>query len=673
MRIPAAVSFCKAISSDWTSTDITIGGENPAQGNTIVQNNHFGTRKDGTLDPNYRLFDVIIEIQGNFRTDYDVQIKNNVLQGEIAVDEMGNYFYIQGNTIFSNYTNNVYDCAITVQQSTGGIIGGQDPGDANTITNAYTDTVYYFKDNTYDGCVRADVYSHVTILNNITMCNAYHGSTILDDNPSIFLGPLYVRIDSTGIGLVRGKATPNTRVDVYMDDDCDACEGKQYLGFVMANPDSSWQYTGSFSSAVVATATNTSSGLTSPFSVPIFYSLPNVIKQPTCYKKNGYIRGLVIQGGDNVKWHYISLRNGVWVDSIYSRSLNLENAGPGTYFVDAWLGKSCRSYFARYDLTDTQVALDSSGLVVQQPGCGQFNGSIQGMALSYSTGIQVYWENESGAIVSNQLNLTRAGPGKYKMVFKDTAGGCDDSTGFYMLVNQSGPTVDVSNAVITTATCHNNDGGIGNIPFSNVTGASYYQWMDSLGYTDGNGPSLSGVPAGSYRLKFKDGGPCDTILTSAFVVNDDGDINFDSSALSVQPSKCSGRTGGVIGLSSPGALSYNWISLPARVQMGSSADLTNINPGLYRLSVVSSLGCIDSSRIIAVGSTPVQPLSVKTEVTSNRDWPLYRSAIGRDLFLRSNGCQRLHADFLDIATGESPCACRDGRPVPGVSGHLWNA
>jgi len=629
------------------TSDITIGGDDPAQGNTIVQgfsipfnypggtgynidietyrdtgmgqliikNNHFGTRKDGSLDPNYRLFQVIIAIQGNFRTDYKIQIKNNILQGQIYMDEMGNYFYIQGNTIFSNYTNDVYDCAITVQQSNGGIIGGSDPGDANTITNAYTDTVYYFKDNSFDGCLRADVYSHVTVLNNVTLCNAYHSSTILDDNPSIFLGPVYVRIDSTGIGFVRGKATPDTRVDVYLDDDCDACEGKQYLGFVMANPDSSWQYTGSFSSGVVATATNTANGLTSPFSAPVIYALPNVIKQPTCGKNNGYIRGLVIQGGDNVKWHYMYLKNGVWVDSIYSRSLNLENAEPGIYFVDAWLGKSCRSYYARYDLTNQTVALDSSRLAVQQPGCGKFNGSIKGMSLSYSTGIQVYWENESGTIVSNQLDLTGAGPGKYKIVFKDTAGGCADSSGVYALVNQSGPTVDVGTAVVTNATCNNDNGSIGNLNYSNVTGVPYYQWIDSLGRAVGNAPSLSGVSAGSYRLKFKDGGTCDTIVTSVFVIGDAGVISIDSSALTVTPSKCSGPTGGLTGLRASGASSYEWISLPDGIQMGNSSDLTDIGQGLYQLIVTSPLGCKDSSRVFAVGTTPIQPLSVTSKVT----------------------------------------------------------
>ncbi len=628
------------------TSDVTIGGDVPAQGNTIVQafnipfdylggtgynidietyrdvgmgqliikNNHFGTRKDGSLDPNYRLFQVIIAIQGNFRTDYNIEIKNNILMGEIYMDEMGNYFYIQGNTIFSNYTNEIYDCAITVQQSNGGIIGGLAPGESNTITNAYTDTVYYFEDHTYDGSLRADVDSHVTMLNNTTLCNAYHGSTISDGDPSIFLGPMYVRIDSTGIGYVKGKATPNTRVDVYLDDDCDACEGKQYLGFVMANPDSSWTYTGTFNASVVATATSSANGLTSPFSAPVIYNLPSDIKQPTCGKNDGYIRGLVIQGGDNVKWHYMYLKNGVWVDSIYSRSLNLENAGPGTYFVDAWLGKSCRSYYARFDLANTAVALDSSGLVVQQPGCGQFNGSIQGMSLSYSTGVLVYWENESGAIVSNQLDLTGAGPGKYKLVFRDTTGGCADSTAIYALVNQSGPTVDVGNAVVTNAMCNNDNGSIRNLVYSNVTGVSYYQWVDSLGRSVGNSASLSNVPAGSYRLKFKDGSPCDTILTSVFVVGNGGVMSFDSSILSVKPSKCSGPTGGITGLRAPGALSYDWISLPDAVQMGNSPDLTNISHGLYQLIVTSPLGCMDSSRVFTVGTTPIQPLSVTSEI-----------------------------------------------------------
>src|SRR6185437_12562957 len=129
-----------------------------------------------------------------------------------------------------------------------------------------------------------------------------------------------------------------------------------------------------------------------------------------------------------------------------------------------------------------------------------------------------------------------------------------------------------------------------------------------------NGASLSGVPAGRYRLKFKDGGPCDTILTSVFVIGDAGVLSFDSSALAVQPSQCSGPTGGVIGLRAPGALSYEWISLPDGLVVGSSADLTNISQGLYQLLVGSPLGCVDSSRVFAVGTTPVQQLSVMGDV-----------------------------------------------------------
>jgi gliding motility-associated-like protein len=255
---------------------------------------------------------------------------------------------------------------------------------------------------------------------------------------------------------------------------------------------------------------------------------------------------------------------------------------------------------------------------VQQPSCGQFNGSIQGMSISYNTGIQIYWENESGAIVSRQLDLTGAGPGKYRLVFQDTTGGCVDSTGIYALVNQSGPTVDIGNAVITNASCHNANGGIANVTYSNVSGAPYYQWVDSLGHAVGGGPSLSGVPAGSYRLKFKDAGSCDTIITSPFVVGDDGEISLDSSSLSVQPSKCSGPTGSITGLKIQGAFSYDWISIPDRTPMGNSTDLTGVAPGQYRLIATSALGCTDSSRLFVIGLTPIQTLSV-TAVASHQE------------------------------------------------------
>ena len=627
------------------TADIYIGGDDPAAGNTIVRgvsipfnypggsgacinietyrnenmgqllmkNNRFGTRKDGTLDPNYRLFFVQMMIYGSYRATYDIQIQNNMLNGNIWMYDIGNYFKIQGNTIFTPWINNVYDCAITIMSCPGGgIIGGDGPGEANSISNAYTDTVDYFIDHTqWEASIRYDLYSHVTIRRNITLCNAYRGSTIMNDDVGSYYNTYaFVRIDYTGVNVVKGMATPNTRVDVYVDDDCPACEGKKYLGFTMANADSSWTYTGNFNEAVVATSTSMLNGQTSPFSTPEIQDYWVRVKQPSCGKNSGFVKGMQVNGHDNVKWHYLYKKNGVWADSIYATTVDLVNAGPGIYFFDAWLGKNCRSVYKRYDLYDTRPTVDSSYISRQSPSCGQFNGFIKGLWLPSPLDIGVYWKNENGTIVSRTLDLTDAGPGKYKLVFQDTVSGCTDSTGVYELKNLSGPTVDIGNIMITAAVCKQSNGSIGNIQYLNVIGSAWYQWLDEKDKAVGNAPSLANVPAGKYRLRFKDGGPCDTITTPVFTVGSDGAILFDSSALVISPSKCSGSTGSILGLHVANGLTYTWVGEPGRIPAGADADLTNIGPGDYRLIATSAMGCVDSTRLFTVPRTAITPLFV---------------------------------------------------------------
>lgn len=615
------------------TSDIIIGGDNPSEGNTIVygiqypgnsfsginllietdrnlgngilkiKNNKLGTRIDGTLDPNYVSVPVLIFITGA-QSDYTLQFTDNILQGQININSIGSYFTLQGNTIFAARINNIYDCAITVQQNNGGgIIGGDLPGQPNTITNNYFDTLYYFEDNMFESAIRYDLQSHTTIRNNITLCSSYHSSGIVDNENN---GQLYqnawVQIDSTGVNFVRGKATPNDRIDVYLDDDCLACEGKKYLGFTMANADSTWQYTGTFNSTVVATCTAIGNFQTSEFSSPQITDYFLKIRQPSCGKRNGYIKGLQVSGGDNVKWHYLYKVNGNWRDSVVATTIDLTNVGPGLYIFDAWLGKTCRSYFKQYQLDDVSPKLDTSRITIQNPSCGQFNGSITNILSSSSQDIKISWINESGMIVGNQLDLTNAGPGKYKLLITDTIAGCGDSTFFYPLINQSGPSLNTGSVQISNATCGSNNGSIKNITYQNATGTVYTAWEDSTGKIVGNNLDITGMGKGKYRLEFKDAGGCDTIITPYFVIRDTGTIMVDTSMMTVKPSSCRGSDGSITKITSTNATIFTWTNMSSGSVAGSNEDVYGLEAGTYQLELNNSYGCTEFVKSVSVGN-----------------------------------------------------------------------
>ena len=617
------------------TSDITLGGDDPAQGNTIVSgnpyfgipsttinvqietyryngngsltisNNRFGTRVDGTLDLANPQIPIWLYVFGG--NDYSVRVIDNLLQGHLYLNALGKPFTIQGNTIWATAINTLSDYGITILQCAGGgLIGGDLPGQPNTIYNNYSDLLYYFKDSPAKGSIRYEMFSHPTIKKNITFCNNYYGSGIVDDDYGYYYDQLaWVRIDSTAVNFVRGKAAPNTRIDVYLDDDCPACEGNTYLGFTMANADGSWQYTGSFNAAVVATSTSSSNGQTSEFSQPFVDNSHVIVKQPTCGGKNGSIKGMKIIGGDNAKWHLMRQVAGVWTDFIYSTKLDLDNAEPGIYFFDAWLGKSCRSYYVRYDLSDIEFKLDASQVSVQNASCGQFNGSITNIRLSNSQDIRVAWKNSAGVTVSDQLDFMNAGAGQYKLVVLDSVTNCGDSTGFYTVINQTGPTVDIGAAQTTPASCGQSNGSIANVKFSNVTGAAWYGWLDSFGHTVGNDKDLIGVPAGKYKLRFKDLSTCDTITTPPISIAPAGIISFDASALTIVPSKCNAPTGSIGGITVVNGSIYTWIDTVTRSTVSNGLSPDQVSPGYYKLFAVSTAGCMDSTQTYTVGEASV--------------------------------------------------------------------
>jgi gliding motility-associated-like protein len=620
------------------ASNITFGGGSQAEGNTVsaqnlhveshlptgngfidIKNNRFGVRHDGTwlnIGSSSKPHITITTARfSNEFPDYKVSILNNVLHGRITLYRIGEYFRIQGNKIFDyangGSTNYGPRVSITSCRPKGGLVGGELVEERNEIfTNGQ---MFYHNrwDNIEAGSIVVYHSPKVSIVKNTTVCSDRYGESIYvwgSNEP-------YIVIDSTGTNFVRGRATPNCKIEVFLDDDCWACDGKLLLGQTVSNADSSWSFTGTFNGVVIATAMGADSS-TSGYTAPN-YTGNITLKHPTCGTNNGSITGIILLGSwNNLEWHKIFMRDGNFIDTIVSREKDLLNVGAGSYYFISKLGETCRSpYVAPFTLRDYTPKIDTSHRMTVHPSCGMFNGAIQGLRVNDAEFSVVKWVNSQGTVFPGYRNgpwvsISNLPPGSYQMIVTDTAVGCADSTFFYDLVNQSGPSINVNALQISSASCGQANGSITGITVSNAVAPVFISWVDSLNRPVSSSLDLLNAYPGKYRLKFKDAGGCDTIITPYYIIGNAGHIAIDTANKIVIPSKCSGSTGSISNLTITGGDSYEWRNVSTNTVAGNAMNAQGLPPGTYRLTVTNSMGCAKTSDPVVVPQASFVPIGV---------------------------------------------------------------
>ena len=589
------------------TNNILIGGSKTNEGNHIVAytsiniqscffagdttplriwNNRLGTN---IYDTSFYNGDPVIESNIYLKgiTAY-VDIKKNILTGQMTLAGLTKYFHVTGNKIYNPDYNSGLATKIAIGGTAGGLIGGDNPGDANQLYNPRMLNYY---------AITSDDVG-VTILKNNIYCNVLQASSVeptwWDDIGGFdTFGRTFpwVIIDSTANGYVRGRAKANCKIDIYQDDECPACEGKMYLASTTSDAKGLWHYSGAFTGVVVATATD-SAGTTFAFSNPFIRDDSIVLKQPTCGKKNGSIKRVKIIGGDNWEWRKIYFIGNNQYDSLYSTKLDVDNLEAGKYILRPKLGSTCNGYSRTYTLVDISPTLNEQYAVATQPTCGKDNGQITGIGgtgMGYS---KLAWRDTKGNIVGNTYDITKLFPGSYTLYAIDTSGaGCVDSSKVYTLTNQAGPSLVTDSLTITDASCGNPNGSIKNIQPKNTTGTIYTAWQDSLGAVVGNAIDLVNVPAGRYRLLFKDGGGCDTIKTNYYSVKNEGVITINASQIKITPSSCRGADGSIRGITSTNATIFKWINTATGKTVGNTQDIGLLPPGGYQLFCSNAKGC----------------------------------------------------------------------------------
>jgi len=608
--------------------DITIGGTQPADGNVFgsrsrgvnidsryttkngyirIQHNIFGRKYDKqTIIDVFDFWDSYIII-GRSRNnplnwtlhhemDYRIEVFDNDISNQLRIEYVSDSMIFKRNRFEGGVSNGSGGARkLSIWRSPGGgIIGDTDPSHVNQFL--------YKKADSYFSSIAIGESGPITILKNIFDCNSVFGSTT---NIGHYIPMPFAQVDINTPTRVAGRAMPNTRVDLYYDDACSACEGKEYITYVMADANGRWEYNATIKGTVVATSTN-AKGYTSQFSQPEFDDNNKKVTHPTCGKKNGSITGFTAEGADTYFWINLGTKDTV------SRSIDLLDAGPGEYLLYGVHGGTCiRPINQSIRLEDVTPWIRKNWSYVQQPSCGRFNGSINGVEVWNRQNASIQWINSQDQTIGRQLHIGNLGPGTYRIVARDTTptGGCSD-TATFVLTNQSGPTLHTNQVVITNAICNAN-GSIVGITTTNVTGNPFIQWINENNTPVGNQLNLSNVPGGRYRLRFKDAVNCDTIVTPEFIVPNTGAIVIDSSAKLITASSCQGSTGSIRQLQVSGGTVYEWRKEGSSAILASTPDIQNILAGTYRLTVRNAIGCELVSKPFTVPQAQFTPIAVQ--------------------------------------------------------------
>jgi gliding motility-associated-like protein len=243
----------------------------------------------------------------------------------------------------------------------------------------------------------------------------------------------------------------------------------------------------------------------------------------------------------------------------------------------------------------TKPEINISKLQVTNFDCGH-SGSISGLTVSNTDKLK--WVDESGAVVSTELELKDFKAGRYKLIIGEY---CTVESE-YLTIYDARPKIDDSELKKTNPTCSQSNGSI-----VNLYGATEdlqpltYEWRNQKNELVGTTLHIFDLPPGSYTLTVKTPAGCEAQYGPVVLTNSTGP-NIDDINHVITPSACSQATGAVTGIAvtGTGTLKYSWKNAQ-NVEVSTVADLVNQPPGDYILTVSDGSPC---------GTLSTQPFTI---------------------------------------------------------------
>lgn len=488
--------------------------------------------------------------------------------------------------------------------------------------------------------------------------------------------------------VLSGVTSSNAKLELFFTDSCSQlCEnGKSLVATGVSDATGNFSFSVNRSGTYSITATLADSTTSEFNGVKVNLGTAQV-KHAVCGENNGSITGVKILNA--ASWY--------WEDTlgrVISHDTDLVNLAPGRYrMVLQEYNVSCPTVTPFFEVLGfAKPDVDVQQFSLLMPTCGLANGELK-LRGPKPDGAAIKWYNADNSFVQYGVDsLSNLPMGTYYCkIFLWQDSSCFSLYGPFNLINQSGPSLNRTQIKITPATCSNSNGSITGITATNVTGTASLQWLDSLDNIVGNGYDLQTIPPGRYRLKFKDEGGCNAIVTPFYTVGNTGEIIIDTTGMIVSPAKCTGAAGSIQNILVTGGDSYTWKNSVTGATVGNALNVSALSAGNYLLTVGNSFGCSKTLSPITVPQAafvPIQVLNLNSaaatcgrangfvEITQfSRDTSLYTfrwvdSASGQiisrftNLYNVPNGTYFLFAKDSNGCEGEVLRAFLLGKPDP---------
>nr|WP_294791906.1 gliding motility-associated C-terminal domain-containing protein [uncultured Mucilaginibacter sp.] len=452
--------------------------------------------------------------------------------------------------------------AIFIRYSGKVFIGSSDPADANYIT----------------GCKPLYVWENsvAAVNKNSFFCTIGFYPTI---EPGSHIPITQIAITNTAANKVTGTATPNSSIELFYSDNCGTtCSPQTYFASTMADASGNWEYTGTITGPVIASATFNNS--TSEFTNPHIYT--NEIIVTNACNGIGSIKGAKVSGGANIKWLNEQ-------GAIVGNELDLVNVPPGKYQLIVSNG-NCGDQTTFYTIEDVSLVVNTTQMQKTDPSCNQAQGKITGITYSPASAATITWKNSSGVIVGHNIDLVNVPPDDYSLTISPDDGSCGKTYGPIKLINSFGPGINQTSATITPTNCGQSAGSITGITATG-TGTLKYSWKNEQQQQVGTSIDLLNQPAGKYMLQVTDETQCGPLYTTVLEIPEINGITLDETAMAITVSSCSNSDGAIAGIKAPRATQYKWVNAN-NVTVSNALDLSNVPSGDYTFTASNALGCI---------------------------------------------------------------------------------
>lgn len=594
---------------------LEVGGDNAGEGNVIaanrinldikrynssvsrfdinIINNKIGVDYTGTKDfhdlPLF-LSSSSLELSG-LKIDAvnsAVYVRNNVIGGNrtVGVSIANADFILTGNHIGTDATGSVNlgnGMGVKIEAGASGTIGGATNAEKNQIAH-----------NNFG--VETVSAKPVKVTRNSMFCNKNFGigKTLTITQP-------FVQVLKYNANHVSGKATPNSEIELFYTQNCnDLCEGKTYFATVQAGTDGRWEYNGSLTQRVTATASLLNAA-TSPFSNAQLLPNEAAVLPVTC-NANGSITIPEVREGFTFSWVRIE-SNGTRVP--LGNTQNVSNLEVGTYEVT--IDDGCKSFPNVFLIRDQKLTKPT--ITPPTPACGQTSFSFRAEVLRGNGTIRYEWKNATGAVVSI-ANPATLPEGTYTVTASD-ASGCSITSDPITISRRPAPIINTTSMIRTPASCGVPNGAIRGITIGDATGTVTYSWYKHdptsgimINTIVASTADLIDVEGGTYTLRVTDQGTCSPV-SQTFTIAVNNIIVISAGAIT--PGRCGLNNGVIDNVTITNADQYTWIKmsnndvlLSGAYAPGTSIKITDLEPGSYMLRASNSTSVCTYSRTFVV-------------------------------------------------------------------------